>query len=66
MHMVYVDTTRDEAVADAASDWLLLTRNEDFVHDPWIQDVSSLCDDLSYPPVLWTDQYSSLLEVLDY
>ena len=66
MHMVYVNTTRDETAADAASDWLLLTRNEDFVHDLWIQDVSSLCDDLSYPPVLWTDQYSSLLKVLDY
>jgi len=47
----------------SSSTWVLVTNNEDFLADPIVQDGIAEWPDL--PPVMWTDDYGSLLDVLD-
>jgi hypothetical protein len=50
--------------ADTASDWVLVTRNQRFL---WTPTVAQLGEPLTLdkPPLLWTDQRTSLLPILD-
>lgn len=49
---------------DAASDWMLVTRNEDLLNDPVVvQKMGEYKDRMRSIP-LWTDQYSNLLDIL--
>ena len=56
----------DEDFADGASaDWVLLTRNQDFLSQKAIE---SVAEDVvgTYTPIpRWTDQYSNLFQILD-
>ena len=58
--LVHVEEGIDD---DTASDWVLLTRNSDFITNPT---VASLSEPLKpdKPEILWTDQYSSLWPII--
>jgi spermidine synthase len=55
---------RDD-IAGAASTWLLLTSNQEFLADPLVQKSSSDVEGTYDPVPVWTDQYSSLLHSLE-
>lgn len=66
--MVVVRASQSDNVGEAASDWVLLTKNERFVRDLSSRASSTASDcravsDLP-PRTVWTDQYSSLLGLL--
>ena len=63
--VLYVETERNETIAEGSSKWLLLTRNEEFINDEFILQHVSPHEEFSSPQILWTDQYSNLLGVLD-
>jgi len=53
------DTWLDQA------DWVLLTRNEDFLNDPTVKNAArKMTESDSQEVRLWTDNYTSLLEIL--
>jgi hypothetical protein len=55
------DTTNQ--LAKAPYDWMLVTRNQEFLAAKGIRDVAQFPTDFeSYP--LWTDQYSNLFQIL--
>ena len=60
-----VSTTDDGLVGEAASDWLLVTRNASFLGDPEIREASEEVQGTYKPVRLWTDDYSNLFQILD-
>jgi len=57
----FVDSTSGE-IYECSSDWVVLTQNDDFLDDEEVSENLS-----SFQPtriILWTDQYSSLFELL--
>ena len=57
---IYVNVRTD---SDApASDWVLVTNNEDFLSQPPVRESAQATDDVK--PILWTDRYSNLLQIL--
>jgi hypothetical protein len=65
MAMGYVGTDHEETDASGASDWLLLTRDDAFLNDEFIKQHLTSHETFSAPPIVWTDQYSNLLGVLE-
>ncbi len=51
--------------ADAGSSWVLLTRDKKFAEDPIVVKGAKETDVEIGPPIIWTDQYSNLLHVMD-
>ncbi|MDX1943902.1 MAG: fused MFS/spermidine synthase [Pirellulaceae bacterium] len=62
--MIHVDELGFDS-GETGSDWILLTRNQAFWNDPAVQ--ARLPEPLNSakPDVLWTDQHSSLLPILN-
>jgi hypothetical protein len=54
----------DDTPAYSTSDWILLTRNEAFLSDLEVQSHKTPWPKSSAEPILWTDDYGSLLQVL--
>jgi hypothetical protein len=50
--------------AYSTSDWILITRNEAFLADLEVQSHKTPWPESSAVPILWTDDYGSLLQVL--
>lgn len=50
----------------AASEWVLMTRNPTLLASKAITEVAQLLDQSSVRPILWTDEHTSLLQVLRY
>jgi hypothetical protein len=65
MPVVLVATTDEGYVGDAASDWLLLSRNETLLHDPAIHTASEEVQGTYTPVRIWTDQYSNLFQIME-
>jgi SAM-dependent methyltransferase len=64
LQIVSVDCDDYGGIADSSSEWLLMTRNEEFLNMP---DVSALSEPLPPPGDeirVWTDQYSNLFQIL--
>jgi SAM-dependent methyltransferase len=59
-----VSTEDDGLVGEAASDWVLLTRNESFLGDPAIREAAEEVQGKYKPVRLWTDDYSNLFQIL--
>jgi hypothetical protein len=60
-----VHKTRDDGWGEAASDWILLTKNLAFLNS---QEVRELGEDVPPPEKeipLWTDQYSNLFQIME-
>lgn len=61
---IKIEWNQDTYVGEAGSDWVLLTRNRDFLDDPIVVERSQDLRDLYTPIPLWTDQYSNLFQIL--
>ena len=62
---VPVDDDGGDDEWDTSSNWILLTRNEEFLDDIVIKAAKATGEVEDKPqPVLWTDQYSNLLSIL--
>ena len=60
------DTHDDREVAEATSDWMLLTRNERFLKDNVVRERGKIVKPGSYKSIRpWTDQFSNLFEILE-
>jgi SAM-dependent methyltransferase len=64
MQAVGVHVEDAEGVGDSASEWLLVTNNEDFLHTRAIVEGSSPLDPPDPGIRVWTDQYSNLFQIL--
>ncbi len=62
---VIINNDQDEFVGEAASEWLLLTRNQDFLRIPQIAAASTPLQGAYTPIREWTDEYSNLFQILD-
>lgn len=64
MQAVGVNVVDAEGVGDSASEWLLLTRNQEFLQTPAVVDGSWSLDPPDPAIHVWTDQYSNLFQIL--
>jgi len=64
MQAVGVNVVDAEGVGDSASEWLLLTRNQEFLQTPAVVDGSWPLDPPDPAIHVWTDQYSNLFQIL--
>ena len=64
LHAVLITTEDDDDTGAYSSDWVLVTANEKFLALPEIADVSAKIE-LKPGLRLWTDDYSSLLPILN-
>ncbi|MHB8970030.1 MAG: spermidine synthase [Pirellulaceae bacterium] len=64
MQVVAVYAEDEEGVADSASDWLLVTNNEEFLHCKDIAQAGKPLDPPDAAMRVWTDQYSNLFQIL--
>ena len=64
--LLSVETEDEGAAGEAGSDWLLLTRNEEFLNDYVVLERGKIVEPGSYKSIRpWTDQFSNLFEILD-
>ncbi len=64
--MLYIETYDDDAAGAATSDWLLLTRNQQFLEDDIVVSSSEVAEPGSYSSVRpWTDDFTNLFEILE-
>jgi len=63
--MLYIETNINEDAADAPSDWVMLSRNKEFLDDKLLVSKSQDPYEEFEEPILWTDQYSNLVEIMD-
>ena len=64
MNVLCVETDYDETIAEGSSQWLLLTCNDEFINDDAITQYVTPNEEYTSSRIVWTDQYSNLLEVL--
>jgi hypothetical protein len=64
MNVLCVETDYDETIAKGSSQWLLLTCNDEFINDDAITQYVTPNEEYTSSRIVWTDQYSNLLEVL--
>jgi hypothetical protein len=64
LHAVLVTTEDNDDTGAFSSDWVLVTANEKFLALPEVADASAKID-LKPGLGLWTDDYSSLLPILN-
>jgi hypothetical protein len=64
MQALWVDDPGNEARGTDATDWVLLTRNEQFLASPEIQKSVRAWDTPAPPPFIWTDDYTNLFRLL--
>lgn len=65
VRMTEVHKTRDGGWGEAASDWILLTNNKEFLMSDGVREFGQ---DLAKPDKeipLWTDQYSNLFQIME-
>jgi spermidine synthase len=59
-----VNNDNDDGIGDAASEWVLLTHNREFLEAPALKDAGTEVNPEKKVP-LWTDQYSNLFQILE-
>lgn len=64
MQAVFIERFGEETGAEAPSDWILLSNNEDFLNDAEVRTAGVRIDGANVPLLLWTDQYSNLFQIL--
>lgn len=63
MQAILVSSADDPGAGVLAADWVLFANDTQFLGDPVVKKAQTAWDD-SQPPVVWTDDYSSLWQVL--
>lgn len=64
LQSVAIESEDYGGVADSSSEWLLLTRDEQFLRRPEIEDVGYPLEVPGPEIRVWTDQYSNLFQIL--
>ena len=64
MQVVKVDADDQGGVADSSSNWMIVTRNGDFLREQAVQAVIADVDPPDPEIRVWTDQYSNLFQIL--
>lgn len=64
LDVVVVEAEDEEGVADSGSEWLLVTRNRDFLQLPSVASASSPVTPPGPEIRVWTDQYSNLFQIM--
>jgi hypothetical protein len=62
---VIIEAYDDGNTGEAGSDWILLTRNEEFLAEPMVVGLAEEVQGTYTPVPLWTDQYSNLFDILN-
>jgi len=62
---IYIDDDGHGDRYDSSSDWVLITSNQTFIND---LQVRKLQDDWNHElkPIIWTDDFSNLFEVVEW
>lgn len=63
--IILIESEEDGYAGEASSDWLLLTRNQEFLDDPAVSEVAVDVQGTYTPVRPWTDQYSNLFQIMD-
>ena len=64
--LILVESEDRGLTGEAASDWLLLTRNENFLQDSVVRELGEDVQPDDYKSIRpWTDQFSNLFEILE-
>jgi len=63
---VFVDSREDKTRGLSEATWAILTRNEAFLKQPAVVGALAASDKHELPPVIWTDDYGSLWQVLKF
>ena len=64
LRVVVVQAPDGRGVADAASEWMLVTRNEAFLNSVDIEEASTKPEEPKPGIRVWTDHFSNLFEIL--
>jgi hypothetical protein len=64
LQALWIDDPGNEAQGTDATDWVLLTSNEQFLASPDIKKVIHPWDNPVPPPQLWTDDYTNLFRLM--
>jgi len=62
---VYIKSRRDRRVSGRSATWVLLTSNRRFVQDRRVTELARGWPDEAESPIVWTDDFSNLLHVLE-
>jgi hypothetical protein len=63
MEMAYIYVDQLDGLDSSSSDWVLLSHDKSFLSQSSVQSHTRPLDDLASPPVVWTDERNSLLNV---
>ena len=63
--VMLVENEEGGFVAEASSDWLLVTRNQPFLDQPAIRQAAAEVQGTYTPIRRWTDEYSNLFQIMD-
>ena len=64
LECLFIDTPGDRDSWKFTSQWMILTTNDAMLTSPEIDDVAKRIDRSEVTPVLWTDEFNNLLQVL--
>jgi hypothetical protein len=62
--LTVVSTVKNEAMGRMATNWVLLSRDRTFFERHRIASEYDFVDDSDKPPILWTDDFSNIWQVL--
>ena len=62
---VMIEASDSGDTGEAGSDWMLMTRNEEFLQEPMVVGLADEVEGTYDPIPLWTDQYSNLFQILN-
>ena len=63
---IRIHSAKDEARGVSKATWVALTRNQDFLATEAIRNAAAPWNDDDRPPLLWTDDYAALWQVLKF
>jgi len=64
LEAIHIDTDEDESCGLYATSWVILTADEEFASLPEIQEAALPWGDDDPPPLLWTDDFAGLWQVI--
>ncbi len=64
-HALYIKSRRDRRVSGRSATWVLLTNNRRFMEDRRVTTLARAWPEEAEPPIVWTDDFSNLLQVLE-
>ena len=63
---LHITNQGDLAKGVSTSSWMLITKNRAFLEEPAIREAAAPPPDALTPPLVWTDDFASLWQVLKF